>query len=57
MPCPPPPDMFSTKPSDIKLQTASDRSVENENGYHGWILACIDNIKIIEVYGPTDGRI
>jgi hypothetical protein len=53
----PPADIFSTIPSDINLQTASGGSVENEKGYHGLIIARIDNINIIYGYVPTDGRI
>jgi hypothetical protein len=56
-PCPPPPDIFDIIPSDIQLRTASDGSVENENGYHGWIIARTDNTKIIEGYGPSYDRI
>jgi hypothetical protein len=56
-PCPPPPIIFDNIPSDIKLHTASDGSVENENGYHGCIIARMDNTTIIEGYEPTDGRI
>jgi hypothetical protein len=55
--CPPPLDIFDSIPSDIKPRTASDGSVENENGYHGWIIVRMDNTKIIEGYGPTYGRI
>jgi hypothetical protein len=56
-PCPPPPDIFSITPSGIDLRTASDGSVENEKGYHGWIIARMDNNIIIKGYGPTDGII
>jgi hypothetical protein len=41
----------------IALRTASDGSVENEKGYHGWIVATLDNATIIEGHGPTEGRI
>jgi hypothetical protein len=53
----PPPGIFENTPSDVKLRKAIDGSVENENGYHGWIIARIDNTTIIEGCGPTDGRI
>jgi hypothetical protein len=46
----PPPDIFDNIPSDIKLRTASDGSVENENGYHGWIIGRMDNTTISEGY-------
>jgi hypothetical protein len=39
------------------LRTASDGSVENEQGYHDWIVALMDNTTIIEGHVPTDGRI
>jgi hypothetical protein len=39
------------------LRTASDRPVESELGYHGWIVALIYNSIIIEGHGPMDGRI
>jgi hypothetical protein len=32
-------------------------SVENELGYHGWIIARMKNTTIIKGYGPTDRRI
>jgi hypothetical protein len=41
----------------MELRTASDGSVENERGYHGWIIALMDNTAIIEGCGPTDGNI
>jgi hypothetical protein len=56
-PCPPPPDIFSILASCIDLRTASDLSVENEKGYHGWIIARIYNTTIIKGHVPTDGRI
>jgi hypothetical protein len=56
-PGPPPPDISSNTTAGIDLRMANDGSVENELGYHGWIIAPMDNITIIEGYGPTDGRI
>jgi hypothetical protein len=56
-PCPRPPQVFQTMPETIALPTASDGSVENEKGYHGWIVATLDNATIIEVQGLTNGRI
>jgi hypothetical protein len=44
-------------PETITLRTASDGSVENEKGYHGWIVATLDSATIIEGHGPTNGRI
>jgi hypothetical protein len=48
--------MFSIIPSGIELRTASDVSVERKRGYHGWIIAHMDNTPIIAGYGPTYGR-
>jgi hypothetical protein len=47
-PCTRPPQVFQTMTRSISLQTASDGSVENERGYHGWIVALMDNSTIIE---------
>jgi hypothetical protein len=47
-PCPPPPEIFSNIPLDIDLRTTSDGLVENEKGYHGWIIARMDNTTLIE---------
>jgi hypothetical protein len=44
-------------PKTITLRTASDGSVENEKGYHGWIVATLNNTTIIERHCPTNGRI
>jgi hypothetical protein len=44
-------------PETIALRTASEGSVENEKGYHGWIFATLDNATIIEGHGSADGRI
>jgi hypothetical protein len=56
-PCPIPPQVFQTMTNIITLCTASDGSVENEKGYHGWIVATLNNATIIEGHGPTDGSI
>jgi hypothetical protein len=39
------------------LRMVSDGSVEKEIGYHGWIVALMDNIMIMEIHGPTYGLI
>jgi hypothetical protein len=44
-------------PKTIALHTTSDVLVENEKGYHGWIVTTLDNETTIEVHGPTDGTI
>jgi hypothetical protein len=44
-------------PETIALWTASDGSVENEKGYHGWIVATPENATSIEGNCPTDCRI
>jgi hypothetical protein len=54
---PSPPVIFCTKPSYINQPAARNGPVENAKGCHGWIIARMDNTKIIEGYGPTDGRI
>jgi hypothetical protein len=55
--CSRPPQVFQTMPGTIVLRTARDGSVENEKGYHGGVVATLDNATIIEGHGPTDGRI
>jgi hypothetical protein len=53
----PPPQEFRSMTSNIVIRTASNGSVENERGYHGWIIALTDNTTLIKGNRHTDGRI
>jgi hypothetical protein len=57
MTMPPSLDIYIIATSGIEWRTASGGSVENKRGYHGWLIARMDNTTIIEGCGPMDGRI